>query len=70
MTSLHKPITLILEFYYKSNGLTFQILNIIFANFFLILGHDLEMSYAKFLENRFRIDGEIDEKHALQIIVS
>ena len=31
-----------------------------------MLGHDLEMSCAKFQENRFRIDGEIDEKHALQ----
>ena len=28
------------------------------------------MSCAKFQENRFRIDGEIDEKHALQIILS
>ena len=28
------------------------------------------MSCAKFQENRSRIDGEIDEKHALQIIVS
>ena len=34
------------------------------------LGHDLEMSCRKFHENRFIIDGEIDEKHALQIIVS
>ena len=63
MTSLYKPITLILEFYYISNGLTF-------LNFLPMLGHDLEMSCAKFQGNRFRIDGEIDEKHALQIIVS
>ena len=34
-----------------------------------MLGHDLEMSYAKFQGNRVRIDGEIDKKHALQIIV-
>ena len=35
-----------------------------------MLGHDLEMSCAKFLDNRFRIDGEIDKKHALQIILA
>ena len=37
-----------------------------------MLGHDLalEMSCAKFQGNRFRIDGEIDKKHALQIILS
>ena len=35
-----------------------------------MLGHDLEMPSAKFQGNRFGIDGEIDEKHALQIIVS
>ena len=45
-----------------SNGLTFEIKN--------MLGHDLEMSCAKCKGNRFRIDREIDEKHALQIIVS
>ena len=32
-----------------------------------MLGHDWKMSCAKFQENRFRIDGEIDEKHALHI---
>ena len=51
MTSLYEPITLIREFYYMSNGLTFEILDIIQGN-------------------QFRIDGEIDEKRALQIIVS
>ena len=35
-----------------------------------MLEHDLEMSCAKFQGNQFRIDGEIDEKYALQIIVS
>ena len=30
---LLKPIKLILEFYYMSNGLTFEIFNIIFLNF-------------------------------------
>ena len=65
MTSLYKPITLILEFYYMLKGLTFEILNI-----FAMLGQDLEIPCAKFQENRFGIDGEIDEKHALQIIVS
>ena len=29
MTSLYKPITLILEFYYMSNGITFEIFNIL-----------------------------------------
>ena len=29
-----------------------------------------KMSCTKFQGNRFRIDGEIDKKHALQIIVS
>ena len=56
-----------------SNGLTFEILNIISQNFYLdycMLGHDLEMSRAKFQGNRFRIDGEIDKIHALQIILS
>ena len=51
MTSLYKPITLILEF-------------------LPIVGHDLEMSCAKFQGNQFWIDGEIDENHALQIIMS
>ena len=66
MTSLYKPIILILEFYYMSNGLSFEILNIILP----MLGHDLEMTCAKFQGNRFKIDGEIDKKHALQIIMS
>ena len=35
-----------------------------------MLGDDLEMSCAKFLGNQFRIDLEIDENHALEIIVS
>ena len=35
-----------------------------------MLGHDLEMSCTKFHENGLIIEGEIDEKHALQIIVS
>ena len=35
-----------------------------------MLGHDLEMTCIKFHENRLIIDGEIDEKHALQIIAS
>ena len=32
-----------------------------------MLGHDLEMSCAKFQGNRYRIDREIDRKHALQL---
>ena len=35
-----------------------------------MLGHDLEMSCAEFQVSRFRLHGEIGEKHALQIIVS
>ena len=35
-----------------------------------MLGHDLDMSCAEFHESRLIIDGEIDEKHVLQIIVS
>ena len=41
-----------------------------FAKFLPMLGHDLKMSSVKFEANRFRISGEIDEKHALQITVS
>ena len=70
MTSLYEPITLILEFYYMLNGITFENISYNFATFLPMLGHDLEMSCAKCQENRFRIDREIDEKHALQIIVS
>ena len=51
-----------------SNSLTFAIL--LKTKFVPILGHDLEMSCEKLQKNRFRIDGEIDEKHTLQIIVS
>ena len=35
-----------------------------------MLGHDLEMACAKLQGNWFRIDGEIDEKTALHLIVS
>ena len=41
-----------------------------FATCLPMLGHDLEMSCTKFHENRLIIDGEIDEKHALQTVVS
>ena len=53
-----------------SNGPTFETIQYNFAIFLPMLGHDLEMSCAKFYGKRFRIDGEIVEKHALQIIVS
>ena len=33
-----------------------------------MLGHDLEMSCAKFQRNRFKNDGEIDKKHVFQIL--
>ena len=51
-----------------SNGLTFGNIEYNFAIFLPMLGHDLEMQ--NFHGNRFRMDGEIDEKNALQIIVS
>ena len=63
MTSLYKPITRILEFYYMSN----EIFNIILRFFLPMLRHDLEMACKQFRGNLFRIDGEIDDKHALQI---
>ena len=53
-----------------SNGLTFAILHITLQKILRMLGHDLEMSCTKFYENRLIIDGETDEMHALQIIVS
>ena len=62
MTSLFKPIKLILEFYYMSNGLTFDN----FAKFLATLGYDLKIACAKFQRNRFILDREIDKKHALQ----
>ena len=49
-----------------SNGLTFKILHISLQNL-PMFEHDLEMACTKFHENRFITDGEIDEKHALQI---
>ena len=42
MTSLHQPITLILEFYNMSKGLT---------KFLPVLGFDLKMGCAKFQKN-------------------
>ena len=35
-----------------------------------MLEHDLEIACTEFHENRLIIDGEIDEKHALQIYQS
>ena len=35
-----------------------------------MLGHDLEKACTKFHKNRLIIDIEMDDKHALQIIVS
>ena len=64
----YKPIRLILEFYYISNYMSnFCNIQYNFVKLLLTLGHDL--TCAKFQGNRFRIDGEINEKHALQIIV-
>ena len=55
--------------YYMSNALTLATLHN-FTKILTMLGHDQKMSCADFQRNRFRIDGEIDEKHPLQIIVS
>ena len=41
-----------------SNGLTFEIRYIILRNF---------QAFAKFEDNRFRIDGEIAENHAILV---
>ena len=65
MTSLFKPIKLILEFYYMSNGRTFAILSSILRNFYR-RWDDLKIACAKFEGDWFIIDGEIDKKHALQ----
>ena len=59
-----------ISIYYMSKGLTFVILLIILLNFTDVYGHDLEMSCTKFNEKRLKINGEIDEKHALEMIVS
>ena len=50
MTSLFEPIQLILEFYYMSNGLTYN-----FANFLPMLGYDLKIACVKFQGDRFII---------------
>ena len=38
-----------------------------FEEFLLTLGFDLKIACAKFHGNRLIIDGEIEEKHALQL---
>ena len=48
------------------HGLTFWNIQYNFAKFLPTLGYDLKIDSSKFQENRFIIDGEIDEKHALQ----
>ena len=70
MTSLYKTKTLnsVILLYVKWSN--FWNIKYKFSKFSPILGHDFEMSCAKVHKNRFRIDGEIDKKHALQIIVS
>ena len=52
-----------------SNGLTFEILNIInFREFFNeLLGFEKKMTFAKFQGNRFRSDGEISENHVILV---
>ena len=47
-----------------SNGLTFEIRYIILRNSGL-LGFELKIASAKFERNRFKIDGEIAENHAI-----
>ena len=68
--SFYNPIKLILELYYIVNGLTFEILNIIFLNFSPLLGFKKKIAFAKFQKNRFRIDGEIAEIHAILVILT
>ena len=58
MTALYK---LILGFYYMPIFLNIQYN---FANFLSLLGYDLKIACAQF---RFIVDGENNEKHALQI---
>ena len=48
-------------YYYMSNGLTFEILNIMLRN----LRFDQKKAFAKLEGNRFRIDGEIGENRAI-----
>ena len=62
MTSLFKPIKLILEFYYMS----LLKYSIKFCEIFTDVRYDLKIPCDKFQENLLIIDGEIDEKHALQ----
>ena len=50
MTSLFKPIKLILECYYMSNGLIFAIINIGYD--LRTLGYDLKITCAKIQGNR------------------
>ena len=61
MTSRYKPITLFLEFYYMSNGLTFEIFQyIILRNFwkchlqkFKEIGSELKEKWTKNMRYRF-----------------
>ena len=50
----------VISIFYMSNGLTFEIRDIILRNF-------QKMAFAKFQENRFRIDGEIAKNHAILV---
>ena len=50
-----------------ANGLTFEIVNIILQIFFTAIRILIKMAYAKFQINRFKIDGEIAENHAILI---
>ena len=65
---LFNPIRLILEFYYMANGLTFEILNIILRNFYPCWDFNRKWPRAaKFQGNRFKIDGEIADNHAILV---
>ena len=50
-----------------SNGVTFEILNIILRNFYRCWDLNKKWPLQKFHENRFRIDGEIAENHAILV---
>ena len=50
-----------------SNGLTFEIIDIIFAKYSSMLGYDMTITSAISQVNRLIIDRYIDEKYVLQI---
>ena len=66
MTFLFKPIKIISRILLHVKWSNFCNIKYNFAKFLRTLGYDLKIASAKFQGNRFIIDEEIDEKHALQ----